>query len=88
MYYFPDSFPLKVILLQDAEYKDFPGSLVVKTLSSQHRGQIPFLIREPRYHMPHGMAKKKKKMLVLHSRSLLSILYLAVCRITNYQKRK
>ena len=48
--------PKKYLLKR--ETWDFPGSSVVKILNSQCRGQG---FRELRSHMPHSVAKKKKR---------------------------
>ena len=43
--------------------EDSPGGSVVKTLCFQWRegAQVGSLVRELRYHMPQGVAKKKKR---------------------------
>ena len=41
--------------------RDFPGSLVVKTLLPMQEAWVLALVRELRSFMPHDVAKKKKK---------------------------
>ena len=54
--------------------EDSPGGSVVKTLCFQWRegAQVGSLVRELRYHMPQGVAKKKKDMRV-HSSFYLHV---------------
>ena len=48
--------------------RDFPGSLVVKTLHFHHReAQVWSLVRELRSHIPCGQNVKKKKQTSIHN---------------------
>ena len=42
---------------QEMHVQGFPGSLVVKTLHFQRRGEVLSLVRELRSCMPRGMVK-------------------------------
>ena len=53
-------------------HQDFPGGPVVKTARFHCSGaQLQCLVRELRFHMPRGTAKKKKKnyFFIFHSRA-------------------